>query len=497
MPTSSPRIRTMCDGMVIAIRKVTLLTLTILCKRRYPMEHYAFSTVGRLASQLSRQGLTSALLTTFFLRRIEKYNPRLNAFTVVFGEQAMRDAKDSDARRKAGQSLGLLDGIPVAIKDLIEIAGTVTTGGSAAREGQPGSQTAALVQRLQAQGAIVIGKTQTVEFAFGGWGTNAHLGTPLNPWDAHRARAPGGSSSGSAVAVAAGLVPCAIGTDTGGSVRIPAAFCSLTGLKMTAGQMDMSGILPLAPMLDSVGPITHTADDAAILYRALTCEPGEVLDESCHRLLNDGSGLDGVTLGVMPDEQYDTDVQRSVRLGVRDMVRMAEMAGAHIVRERPPLSFDTVFRQSGLLMAACAWRLHGALVRDRDASMDPFVRRRMIAGQAVSQMQYEELLAEHQAAMGIWQSWMADKDAFMVPTVPAIAPLLAQLDEAASPAFFTRLANWAGGCALALPAGFDPGNLPVSAQLVGKPQDERRLLRIGSVIQSLTAWHSYSPTLHG
>src|SRR5690606_21761538 len=121
----------------------------------------------------------------------------------------------------------------------------------------------------------------------------------------------------------------------------------------------------------------------------------------------------------------------------------------------------------------------------------------MIAGQAVSQMQYEELLAEHQAAMGIWQSWMADKDAFMMPTVPAIAPLLAQLDEAASPAFFTRLANWAGGCALALPAGFDPGNLPVSAQLVGKPQDERRLLRIGSVIQSLTAWHSYSPTLHG
>ncbi|HBP29012.1 MAG TPA: amidase [Advenella kashmirensis] len=483
--------------MVIALAIVTLLIITILRRRTNPMEHYAFSTVARLASQLSRQGVTSELLTTFFLRRIEKYNPMLNAFVAVFGEQAIRDAKASDARRAAGQSLGLLDGIPVAVKDLIDVAGTVTTGGSAVHDGQASSQTAALAQRLKAQGAIVIGKTQTVEFAFGGWGTNAHLGTPLNPWDANRARAPGGSSSGSAVAVAAGLVPCAIGTDTGGSVRIPAAFCSLTGLKMTAGQTDMSGILPLAPMLDSVGPITHTADDAAIVYRALTCAPGEVLDESCHRLLDDGSGLDGMTLGVMPDEQYDTDVQRSVRLGVRDMVRMAEMAGANIVRERPPLSFNTVFEQSGLLMAACAWRLHGALVQDHDAPMDPFVRRRMLAGQAVSQTQYEELLAQHQAAIGIWQAWMTDKDAFMIPTVPAIAPLLADVDEAASPAFFTRLANWTGGCALALPAGFDPSNMPVSAQLVGKRQDERRLLQIGSVIQSLTAWHSYSPTLPG
>jgi len=461
------------------------------------MEHYAFSTVGRLASQLSMHGLTSALLTTFFLRRIEKYNPTLNAFASVLGEQAMRDAQASDARRKAGQSLGLLDGIPVAVKDLIDVAGTVTTAGSAAHDGQVSSQTAALVQRLRAQGAIVIGKTQTVEFAFGGWGTNAHLGTPRNPWDAHRARAPGGSSSGSAVAVAAGLVPCAIGTDTGGSVRIPAAFCSLTGLKMTAGQMDMSGIAPLSPQLDSVGPITRTADDAAILYRALTCEPGEELDESVHRLLDDGNGLEGMTLAVMPDEQYDTQVQRSVRLGVRDMVRMAEMAGATIVRERPPLSFDTIFEQSGLLMAACAWRLHGTLAQDPDAPMDPFVRRRILAGEGVSQMQYEDLLAAHQAATDAWQAWMADKDAFMIPTVSESAPLLTELDEATSPAFFTRLANWTGTCALALPAGFDPGNMPVSAQLVGKPQGERQLLQIGSVIQSLTAWHSYSPTLRG
>ncbi|AHG66108.1 amidase [Advenella mimigardefordensis] len=461
------------------------------------MEHYAFSTVGRLASQLSMQGMTAALLTTFFLRRIEKYNPTLNAFVTVLGEQAMRDAQASDARRKAGQSLGLLDGIPVAVKDLIDVAGTATTAGSATRDGQISSQTAQLVRRLQAQGAIVIGKTQTVEFAFGGWGTNAHLGTPMNPWDAHRARAPGGSSSGSAVAVAAGLVPCAIGTDTGGSVRIPAAFCSLTGLKMTAGLVDMNGIAPLSPQLDSVGPITRTADDAAILYRALTCEPGQVLDESCHRLLDDGNGLDGMTLAVLPDEQYDTQVQRSVRLGVRDMVRMAEMAGATIVRERPPLSFDTIFEQSGLLMAACGWRLHGALAQNPDAPMDPFVRQRILAGQAVSQMQYEDLLAAHQAAIGAWQAWMADKDAFMIPTLAESAPLLTQLDEATSPGFFTRLANWTGACALALPAGFDPGNMPVSAQLVGKRQGERQLLQIGSVIQSLTAWHSYSPTLQG
>lgn len=459
------------------------------------MEHYAFNTIARLAGYLDTQSVTAELLTTFFLKRIDQLNPTLNAFVMVFREQAIRDAQASDVRRRAGQTLGPLDGIPIAIKDMIDVAGAVTTQGSALQAGQACKETAALVRRLQAHGAIVIGKTHTVEFAFGGWGTNTHNGTPRNPWDSHRARAPGGSSSGSAVAVAAGLAPCAIGTDTGGSVRIPAAFCSLTGLKMTAGRIDTSGVMPLAPVLDSVGPITHTADDAAIVYQALTSDPDSGSDVSCYGLSDESGGLDGMTLCAVPDEQYEIDVQRSIRLGLRDMLRMAEMAGARIVREPPPLSFASVVEQTNLLMAACGWHLHGNEALDAALPMDPFIRRRILAGRHVSESQFQDLLGSQREAALIWQRWMVDKDAFMLPSVPAVAPLLSEIDETASPGFFTRLANWTGTCALALPAGFDPGNMPVSVQLVGKPGDERRLLRIGAAIQSLTAWHAYSPTL--
>ena len=458
------------------------------------MEHYAFNTIARLAGYLDTQSVTAELLTTFFLKRIDQLNPSLNAFVTVFREQAIRDAQASDARRRAGQTLGLLDGIPIAIKDMIDVAGAVTTQGSALQAGQVCTETADLVRRLQAHGAIVIGKTHTVEFAFGGWGTNTHKGTPRNPWDSHRARAPGGSSSGSAVAVAAGLVPCAIGTDTGGSVRIPAAFCSLTGLKMTAGRIDTSGVMPLAPVLDSVGPITHTADDAAIVYQALTSDPGSGAEAS-YALPDESDGLDGMILCTVPDEQYPIDVQRSVRLGLRDMLRMAEMAGARIVRESPPLSFASVVEQTNLLMAACGWHLHGNEALDDALPMDPYIRRRILAGRHVSESQFQDLLGTQREAAVVWQEWMAGKDAFMLPSVPAVAPLLSEIDETASPGFFTRLANWTGTCALALPAGFDPGNLPVSVQLVGKPGDERRLLRIGAAIQCLTAWHAYSPTL--
>ena len=460
------------------------------------MEHHAFSTVARLSGQLSRQGLTSVLLTTFFLKRIEKYNPTLHAFAAVFGEQALQDAKASDARRRAGQPLSLLDGIPLAIRHSIGTGAMVRPDVSFGHACQGRAETAALVQRLRGQGAIVMGITPTTEFTPDGLHTSMRQGVPGNPWDTNYARSSGGSAGGLAAVVAAGLAPCAVGTDTGGSIRIAAAFCSLTGLKITTEQVDMSGVLSAAPLLESVGLVTHTAEDAAIVYRALTCEPGAQPDESGHRLLDDGDGLEGMTLALMPDEQYDTDVQRAVRLGVRDMVRMAEMAGARVVRERPPLSFDRVAEQSRLLMAACGWREHAAMMASCDLPADSPACEWVLAGQAVSQMQYEDLLGAHQAAISTWQTWMADKDAFMTPTVPMIAPLLSDIDEHRSPAFFTHLANWTGTCALALPAGFDPGNLPVSAQLVGKPQDERRLLQVGSVIQCLTAWHSYSPTLN-
>ncbi len=461
------------------------------------MDHYAFTPVAKLASSLEMNSVTSELLTTFFLNRIEKFNPVLQAFACVFREQALAQARESDARRKQGKALGLLDGIPVGIKDLCDIEGTVTACGSKQWEHRVSTQTADVVKRLRAQGAVIIGKTHTVEFAFGGWGTNPLLGTPRNPWDRRYHRVPGGSSSGSGVAVAAGLVPCALGTDTGGSVRIPSALNSITGLKTTVGVIDTAGVYPLSSTLDSVGPMTRTADDAALLLHALTHGPGEHLQDPWHRLLDDGNGLDGMRIGVMPGEDYGMPVQRAVRLAVRDMVRMVEMAGARIVREAPPFDFTEMMQACGKLIAAEGWRVHRAYIQDPAMRFGPFVRDRLMAGRTISDMQYQDLLEAHGRAQAVWAQWMADKDAFMLPTAPFSPIMLSDVDESNTPlGYFTRFVNWVKGCALALPGGFDQSNLPVGVQLTGKAGDERTLLRIGSVIQSMTAWHAYSPTLH-
>ncbi len=460
------------------------------------MDHYAFTSVAQLASSLDMNSVTSELLTTFFLKRIEKFNPMLHAFTCVFREQALAQARESDARRKQGKSLGVLDGIPVGIKDICDIEGTITACGSRQWESRVSTQTADVVKRLRAQGAVIIGKTHTVEFAFGSWGTNPLLETPRNPWDRRYHRVPGGSSSGSGVAVAAGLVPCALGTDTGGSVRTPAALNSITGLKTTVGAIDTTGVFPLSQTLDSIGPMTRSADDAALLFHALTHEPGQALEDPWHRLLDDGNGLDGFRICVVPDEDYGVPVQRAVRLAVRDMVRMVEMAGAKIVREAPPFSFGDMMRDCGKLIAAEGWRVHKDYIQDPSQHFGPFVRDRLMAGKAISDMQYEDLLATHAQMQVVWAEWMADKHAFMLPTSPISPILLSEVDEANTPlGCFTRFVNWVRGCALALPAGFDQTNLPVSVQLAGKAGDERTLLRIGSVIQSMTAWHAYSPTL--
>ena len=181
-------------------------------------------------------------------------DPKLHAFVEVYDEEARLAAEAADKAIRSGHAVGPLHGIPIALKDLIEIEGRVTTGGTRGMARAPCTRTATLAQKLISAGMIVIGKTHTVEFAFGGWGTNQHLGAPWNPWDAKTHRTPGGSSSGSGVAVAARMVPCALGTDTGGSVRMPAAWCGITGLKTTIGRISTYGVLPLSPTLDTPGP---------------------------------------------------------------------------------------------------------------------------------------------------------------------------------------------------------------------------------------------------
>src|SRR5437870_5798054 len=203
------------------------------------------------------------------LDRIAAADGKLHAFVEVYEKEARLAAEAADKAIRSGHRIGPLHGIPIALKDLIEIAGRVTTGGSQVWRERRSAYTATLAQRVIAAGLIVIGKTHTVEFAMGGWGTNQHRGTPWNPWDPAVARTPGGSSSGSGVAVAAGFAPWAIGSDTGGSVRLPASWCGLSGLKTTIGRVSTYGILPLAPTLDTPGPMARSVLDTTLLYNVM------------------------------------------------------------------------------------------------------------------------------------------------------------------------------------------------------------------------------------
>ena len=225
----------------------------------------AFAPIAELANLIRRGELSPLELTELYLERIEQYDPALNAYLAVTAECARAQARAAEAQIASGTYLGPLHGIPLAFKDLVDVAGLPTTGGSTLLRDNIAAADATIARRLFAAGVVLLGKTHLVEFAFGGTGVNHHYGTPVNPWDPETHRLPGGSSSGSGVAVAAGLAPAALGSDTGGSVRIPASFCGLTGLKPTFGLLPNTGILPLDPTLDSIGPLCRTAQDCALL----------------------------------------------------------------------------------------------------------------------------------------------------------------------------------------------------------------------------------------
>ena len=222
-----------------------------------------------LAAKLKSRSVSPVDIVAACLERIARLDPKLHAFVEVYETEARLAAEAADKAIRSGHAVGPLHGIPIALKDLVELEGRVATGGTAVWRDRRATRTATLAQKLISAGMIVIGKTHTVEFAFGGWGTNQHLGTPWNPWDAKTHRTPGGSSSGSGVAVAARMVPCALGTDTGGSVRVPAAWCGITGLKTTIGRISTYGVLPLSPTLDTPGPMTRSVEDAALLLQVM------------------------------------------------------------------------------------------------------------------------------------------------------------------------------------------------------------------------------------
>ncbi len=450
------------------------------------------------AREIAARRLSPVDLVENCLARIERLEPKLRAFTEVYAADARLAAEAADKAIRSGHAVGPLHGIPVALKDLVEIEGRVAAGGSAAWKGRRSGRTATLARRLVAAGMVVVGKTHTVEFAYGGWGTNQHLGTPRNPWDATEARTPGGSSSGSGVAVAARLVPCAIGTDTGGSVRLPAAWCGVTGLKTTAGRVSTFGVLPLSPTLDTPGPLVRCVEDAALLLEVLQgadpLDPKTLGRRDAEPMPGLRRGVKGLRLARLPEPESGGVDPEVLAAYDRSVAALADL-GADIVEPRLPRGLRELGALNGLIMSAEAYALLGDIVDDAELLIDEAVRPRIRAGAAASARDYLRALAERERLKAEFTAAMEGVDAVLTPTTVTAALRLGDVDQATTPALLTRWVNLLDLCALAVPNGFTAGGLPTSLQVVCRGWDEATALRVGWAYQDATDWHHRVPPM--
>ncbi len=444
-------------------------------------------SIEKLAPAYSSGETTPAEAVEHCLARIAAEDPALGAFQTVYAEEARETAEAATRAIRAGRALGPLHGIPIALKDLIDLEGRVTTWGAKVHEARIAPATGALARRLIAAGAILIGKTRTVEVAFGGWGTNEVMGTPWNPRDRTVHRAPGGSSSGSGVAVAAGLASAAIGTDTGGSVRLPAAFCGHVGLKVTEGMLPLDGIMPLSHTLDTPGPMTRSVRDAGILYEVMRGADGTALDRALAApsgpFADLGRGVDGLRLGLIgPEDRAATEPE--VLAAYDEAVGRLRAGGAVLRVFEAPEANPVLRDRTGVIIEAEAYAHHGRRFEDPALPADPPVRARVLSGARHSAAEYLAAVLARAPALAAWEEAMAGLDALLTPTVPMLAPPVAEIDHALSPGYFTRSVNYLGLAALSTPVARG-GGLPAAVQVVVRPRADWLALRIGAALAPL------------
>jgi aspartyl-tRNA(Asn)/glutamyl-tRNA(Gln) amidotransferase subunit A len=458
----------------------------------------AFSPVHALAAAIRQGKLSPIDLVDALLGRIAAHDETLHAFVTVYAEDARRTAKAAADAIRSGHAVGPLHGIPVALKDIVDLQGRVTTGGSYALKDRVSPVTATLARKLIAAGMIVIGKTHSVEFAMGGWGTNQHMGTPRNPWDRKVHRAPGGSSSGTGVAVSAGLAPWGIGTDTGGSVRLPASWCGITGLKTTVGRVSCYGVLPLASTLDTPGPMTRSVEDAALLYNAMQgpdpqdpLTRGVAFEDPLQKMKR---GVAGLKLAIMPaDERKGVDPE--VLAAFDASIETLRTLGAHADEVSLPRPFAAMAEMTGDIIGAEGYHFVGDLVDDMSLPIDEAVRPRIWRGRGMTARAYLDTLKKRRAVQRDFDTALAGYDALLTPTTATPAPPIDAIDQSTSPAGFTRLVNVLDRCALAVPNGFTAGGLPTSLHIVCNGYDEATALRIGWAYEQATDWRARRPPI--
>ena len=457
-------------------------------------------TLTEQADALRRAQCSSRDLIDAHLARMDRFDGHLHAYVDVYAAEARALADAADSVRRAGMPLGPLHGLPVAVKDLCDITGRVGTVGSKMWASRSGSTTSATVERLLGAGMIPLGKTQMVEFAFGGWGTNPLMGTPWNPWDLACHRVPGGSSSGTAVAVAAGMAPVGIGSDTGGSVRIPCAFTGLVGLKVTFGRISLHGTGLLSWTLDSIGPMGRSVDDCAEMLRVLVGPDARDATSTGQPALDlsmplRAERLTGLRIALPDAAQLPPFMHPAVTAAWQATARQLEGLGATIVPVRLPDWYFELSKPAGIVIASEAYALHRAYIQDTTQAIGDAVRARVLAAAGFEPGAYAETLRVMAERRRFFAAWFDRYDAILLPTVAVPAPPVDAIEETSPiPGHLTRPVNYLGLCALAMPAGLHAG-LPIGMQIVGKPNAEPTVLAIGKALQEDTRHHGLRPDL--
>jgi aspartyl-tRNA(Asn)/glutamyl-tRNA(Gln) amidotransferase subunit A len=469
-------------------------------------ESLAFEPITALAARIRAGRLSPVALTEALLARAAALDKALHAFILLTPERALAQARAAEQALAGGLDLGPLHGIPYGAKDLYDVKGLPTTAGTRLLAGNVAREDCAVVRTLGAAGMVLLGKTYTVQFAFGGVGINHDQGTPHNPWSPVP-HAPGGSSSGTAVAVAAGLIPMALGSDTGGSVRVPAGLCGIVGLKTTVGRISRAGVYPLSWTLDSVGPLTRTVEDAAWVYQALQGE--DPRDETTvgvrphDTLATLKAGVRGLRLAFGETLFFD-DVDPEVAGAVRAAGDVFRSLGAQVGGVAVPEAAEA-WADPGrpLLAAAEACAVNAEFLDKHFDALDPIVAHRMRTGREFRAPDYFATQRRVAALRARVRETLRDVDALLVPTTMIPARPIADIDATRETYADhnmrylrnTTIGNFLNLCAVSLPCGVTRAGLPIGLMVYAKPFQEDVALRVAHAYEQATEWHRRRPAL--
>jgi aspartyl-tRNA(Asn)/glutamyl-tRNA(Gln) amidotransferase subunit A len=439
-------------------------------------------SIEDLAQSLANGKTTSRALVEAALERIaDPAGEGVRTFIKVQAGQARVAADAVDSARRVGLAVGRYAGIPIALKDLFDIAGEATPAGSKVLAGAaPATANAPVVQRLLNAGFVTMGRVNMTEFAFSGLGINPHHGTPASPWDRVSRRIPGGSSSGTGVAVADAMAAAGLGTDTGGSCRIPAAFCGVVGYKPTARRVPIEGVLPLAPSLDSVGPLAPTVACCAVLDAIIAGELPVVADPA---------PLSGLRLAVAENIVLD-GMDTTVSAAFDRALSLLSAAGAKVTRVRFP-AFDAIagVNTTGGFAAGEAYAWHRKLLASKGSDYDPRIRVRIMRGEGMTVADYLDLVAARRRIVAEFDVSTRDFDCVVLPTVPIVAPKISDLDDEREYNRVnmlvlrnTAFGNFLDRCAISIPCQ-RPGEAPVGLMLMGETMGDARLFRIAAAVE--------------